>query len=271
MSTFGQQTPLLPDIDEPPASLDDSHTGPDGFSRGRHRIREIATQACIEESAIRRIKEATKTKTRQCSQAKGLEPGMEIEFFRPPANKDTQGWRGPTESVKMDSDGTCHIKWQGTTFMCRLQDVRRALTYLFLLRLTFLWTTVSTQPWDIILDHITDMIRGTQQTIAIIRINDNIIMSNTAKRSHNMLRAILHVASQELLLSDCVGPRIAHGAQHLGPINHVDHSLLTWWPHHRPEEIHYNHQPASQHIDCRKLQHNAPAQQLCMSKPLQQP
>jgi len=264
LSTLGQQPPLLPDIDQPPAALDDSHTGPDGFSRGRHRIREIATQACIEESAIRRMKEAATTKTRQCAQAKDLETGMEVEFFRQPANKDTQGWRGPAEMVKMDADGTCHIKWQGTTFTCRLQDVRRALTYIHLMYLTFLRATDSTQPWDILMDHITNMIRGTQQTIAIIRIQGNTIMSNTAKRNHTLLRAILHVASRDLQLADCVGARIAHGVQHLGPIKHVEHSLLTWWPHHRPDDIHYSHQPAMQHIDCRKLQHNIPVTQLCI-------
>jgi len=210
------------------------------------------------------MKVASNSKTRQCAQAKELEPGMEIEFFRQPANKDTQGWRGPAELVKMDSDGTCHIKWQGTTFTCRLQDVRRALTYLYIVYLTFLKTSDSTHPWDILMDHITHMITGTQQTIAIINMQGKAIMSNTAKRNHNLLQAILHVAAKDLQLKDCVGARIAHGIQHLGPIKHVDWSLLTWWPHDRPDDIHYSHQPASQHIDCRKLHRNATPQQLCI-------
>jgi len=262
-STLGQQPPLLPDIDQPPSALDDSHTGPDGYSRGRHRIREIATQSCVEASAVKRMQEAANSKTRPCAQAKDLAPGQEIEFFRKPAQKDTQGWRGPAELCKLDDDGTCHIKWQGTTLTCRLQDVRKALTYHILMHYIYFKAT-DNQPLDFLIDHVMRMLKGTQQTIAILPINGVHTMSNSAKRNYKLFNAILHVATVELQLTDCVGARLAHGIQHLTGITQIPDSLLTWWPHSRPEQIHYQHTPASHAIDCRKLQHNIPATQLCI-------
>ena len=115
MATFGRQPAVLPNIEQATSMLDDSHTGPDGLSRGRHRIRELAVLDMVETTAAERARRAANSKTRTSAQAAGLQAGEMVEFHRSPGQKETVGWKGPAEVLKIDEDGNVHILLQGTT------------------------------------------------------------------------------------------------------------------------------------------------------------
>ena len=129
---LGKQPSILPNLEDVDANLDDTSTGPEGLSRGRHRLRELACQNMIEVTAQERTKRATRSKTRPAAQSAELAVGDVVEFYRDPSQKEHQGWRGPAEILKVESDGTTFVKWQGGSIICRPQDIRRALIYLAL-------------------------------------------------------------------------------------------------------------------------------------------
>ena len=52
---FGRQPAILPDMEQVLSNLDDTNGTPDGLSRGRHRMREIAAQTMIETTAHNRV------------------------------------------------------------------------------------------------------------------------------------------------------------------------------------------------------------------------
>jgi len=78
MAAIGKQPAVLPNLDTIGAQADDSHTGPDGYSRGRLRLKELSLQNIAEVSALQRMQIAARTKTRPSVQATGLQAGDEV-------------------------------------------------------------------------------------------------------------------------------------------------------------------------------------------------
>ena len=60
-----------------------------------------------------RERRAANSKTRPSVQSAELAVGGAVEFYRATSQKEHQGWRGPAEILKIEDDGTMHIKWQG--------------------------------------------------------------------------------------------------------------------------------------------------------------
>eukprot|EP00971_Amphidinium_carterae_P332194 6466231-Amphidinium_carterae.1 len=59
------------------------------------RVREVALQQMIEQTARDRIMRARKAHTRVAAEQLELKVGQEVEYWRDQADKDVGGWRGP--------------------------------------------------------------------------------------------------------------------------------------------------------------------------------
>ena len=95
---FGQTPSVLPDMTQSDAVLDDSVDDcqdMDGYSRCRHRLRELAIQTCIEHSAKERAQRALRSKTRPATQSEAYDYGEKVEIWRSSGQKETACWKGP--------------------------------------------------------------------------------------------------------------------------------------------------------------------------------
>ena len=187
-----------------------------------------------------------------------------MEFYRTPGQKDHQGWRGPGELLKVDDDGTTHIKWQGSSVVCRLQDVRRALLY-FLFATAFFHAHAATSitPMDYLCQHVQNMIKGAVDTIAIIHTGINYQLTKSATRYPQLFQAILHVAACDLHLAGCVGARLARGVSVLKGSTCED-SLHWYWIIGKQSSLGYHRLPGHANIDCKMLNpHKGEFTQLC--------
>ena len=75
-AVFGQQSPLLPDMSQGDALLEDE--------RSTHRLREIVLQRMIQASAREGSARATRSKTRISTKSSGLSIRQTVEFYREP-------------------------------------------------------------------------------------------------------------------------------------------------------------------------------------------
>jgi len=266
VAVFGRQTPALPNLELLGSHADDTHTGPDGHSRGRHRLKEIATQSMTEATAITRMQIASRSKTRAPVEAKELNPGDEVEFHRSSGSKDVQGWRGPAEVLKISRDGTVDIKFQGSPLTCRNQDIRTAL-YLFLLQYIFLvddTRTSKTTPLQLITHYVERLAQGTTQTLSLVHMGTGHTLSQHAKSNPQLYHALLHTASCLFHLSGCIGARIAHGIVRLKPISHIHNTFIWHWPQYRPKAAGYLRTPNNEAIETRQLHTKHNIDDLCI-------
>ena len=97
---YGRGPPGLAEF-EPQSEtvLDDRSGGVAGYSRNRHRVREMALAAMVQESAQMRLDRALASKTRLAVELLELQPGDLVDFWRKPATKAESGLR-PTESKR---------------------------------------------------------------------------------------------------------------------------------------------------------------------------
>ena len=263
VAVFGRQSPILPNIERLGSTLDDTHTGPDGTSRSRFRLQEIATQQMAETTAIERAQRALTSKTRPTLESKQLELGSEVEFYRNPGQKDTQGWRGPGEVLKVDKDHV-DIKWQGSVVSCRPQDVRLALLYMLICEC--FWhsdTSTKTSPWQYLLRHVEQLPPSTVETIAIIHNDKGYTVSQQARQSPQLLHAILRIASCELHLCGCTGARLAYGPAKLKAMSNIQDSLLWFWPRLKGRSGMYARIPADRDINMKQLHQQCDHTNLC--------
>ena len=260
-AVFGRQSPLLPNLDTSPAGLEDESGGTDGHSRGRHRLREWAVQSMVEATAQNRIRRALNTKTRGAVQAQQYTPGDDVEFWRAPAQKEMQGWRGPGNIVHVEGDGTIHVKWQGGVVICRNQDVRRALMYFSVAMLHLLEQHPDhpQTPYDYVHNYLDNMQIGTTELHAII-FNHGHVMSDAARQRPRVMQALLQVAACHLHLTGCIGRRLARGTHRLDALPDIHDSFIMWWRHHKPNDVNYLRTTASRTIHTRHL-HNEVQQQ----------
>ena len=127
-AVLGRVPPLLPDAI---AITDD--TDASAVAQHSHRLREIAIQCIIEASAQDRLKRASHTITKPAGEEFELKLGEEVEYYRPPLSRDASGWRGPAVICDLTrlEHGRVGIRTRSDHVLtCRLQDIRRCLTYL---------------------------------------------------------------------------------------------------------------------------------------------
>jgi len=79
--------------------IDDTLVRGESGSRHHNRIREIATTKIVEVTAKDRINRASRHQTRLAMELSSIKPGMKVDIWFDPTNKDVKGWRGPAEGA----------------------------------------------------------------------------------------------------------------------------------------------------------------------------
>ena len=103
-----------------------------GVLRNSHRLREVAIQQMIIGTARARLGRTRRTKTLAPGEAANCQINEEVDYYRPPINKDTPGWTGPARIVDLTQihRGTVGINHQWRSMTCKLGALRRHLTFL---------------------------------------------------------------------------------------------------------------------------------------------
>ena len=122
-AVYGRVPALLPSLNSP--SMDDGSMP--GLTRNSHHLRDAAVSSMIEATARARIDRALSTKTISPAQV-DYELGSEVDFFRPPSQKDLPGWSGPARVVDMSlvDRGTIKVEFRGPR-ACLLPERHEAI------------------------------------------------------------------------------------------------------------------------------------------------
>ena len=239
-AVFGRQPAILPNLEQGDALLDDSGVGPDGISRDSIRIREIACEEMLQVTSKERAERAARSKTRRAVQLERYEVDDKVEIFRAPANKDTSGWRGPCKITHVAEDGTVHVTWQGSSLICRPQDVRRALTYFCFVGMMLNGDNLVSKntPFDMLRRYVGSLIRC-QEYHGVTCDRGIYCLSRVSTRYPSVLAAILQIAACGLHLAGCIGARVGHGVKELVGLQFVDRTILCWWLQNSSDDIYY--------------------------------
>ena len=127
-AVYGRVPHLLPDINH--VSRDTSGTLL-GITRHAQRLREIAIERIVQETAKQRIGRALNTRTQTAAQETFNEWDL-VDYYSPPTQKDLPGWTGPATVTSMADAhrGTIKIKFENREMIRRPQDLRPHLAFL---------------------------------------------------------------------------------------------------------------------------------------------
>ena len=200
-------------------------SGADISERDCEKLRHAAIESMIQASAHDRVVRASASRTRPAGELLGIEVGELVEFFRKPSTKDTSGWHGPATVVDTTSmrDGQLGLRWQGRLITCRLQDVRRALTYTCLLMVP-----QANSPTTMV-QQAAELLMGTIVRLGWFRSGDRWLAFEANVRYPRELLAGLHLASCLLHLTGVVSFRMGCDVLSLPAVS-CDDTLLIWWP-----------------------------------------
>ena len=224
-AVLGRVPPMLPDV---MAVADDTTGAPS--SAHTHRLREIAIQAIVEGTARDRMKRALHTPTRMAGEELELRVGEEVEYFRPPENKDASGWRGPATVVDLTrlEHGRIGIRTRADNVIsCRVQDIRRCLSS---------WASPSSMSQganhaqQVAQEAIDQFKKGTMITIGQVRNpKGEWCMSTTTKQHQGLYAAAMHVAENVFNIPNAVAARCGFGVKHLPLKDEYSGSLIIHW------------------------------------------
>ena len=249
-AVLGYQPGILPDLDRTDALQDDSEGG---VTRHMYRLREIAVQSMVETTAKERAQRALRSRTRPAIQTTDWKVGDTVEFFRTPSHKEASGWRGPATIVLIEEDGTTHVKWQGGTLICRMQDIRPTLIYHAMVELHAFNTSVIETPYNTVLAYIKQMTQGTQAYFGYLERQGRYVLSDAARKHYKLFLCLLHIASCGLHLAGCLGVRLSFGTHRLSGMSCFESSIVWHWLRTKPEDVRYLRIPGTHEIVCSQL------------------
>ena len=123
---FGTQPAMLPDLTAPPDASE-------GLGRYIQRIREVALQKVIENTAQSRINRALRSNTTVPGEVMDYQPGELVEFYRKPNKQDSCGWLGPAKVLEnLPERGQCKFSWNGQELYGKYPEVRRYFDFVSL-------------------------------------------------------------------------------------------------------------------------------------------
>ena len=236
------QPGILPDQDREQSHLEDAQDGI--LSRNTHRLREIALHEIITITARQRVKAAQNSRTRQSLQVNNYRYGDNVEFWRKPVAKGLSGWRGPAKVVHTDIEqAVVHIKYQGKSYECRNQDVRPALLYPAYNATLAYHVAGSAEPYDCLRVFVNNMEPKQRIHLGFYKEKQDWHLQKAVKTHQQLFHEVLHVASNNAGLHNCVGARLARGTSELPPLPHYETSVIWHWSPYDVETsgyIHYN-------------------------------
>ena len=238
-AVYGRVPNLLPNINQ--ANGNGELTDPEslplpGIMRNSHRLREIAIQQMIEGTARARLGRALNTKTLAPGEAANYQINEEVDFYRPPSNKDTPGWTGPARIVDLTQihRGTIGIDHQGRNMVCKIGDLRRHLAYLCFEAAILSPVDQSLGIIATVKSLVERLVEGTILHFGLIKTikqdgSASWQNSNVTNHRGNDFVKLQQFATQCLNIDDCVAARIAKGVGTLPAVIGYTDSLLLWW------------------------------------------
>ena len=110
-AVYGRVPNILPDINA--VALDGTGALP-GTIRHSHRLREISVQTIVSGTAKQRLDRALATPTLPAAQ-QSYSLGDQVDFYRPPNQKDLPGWNGPANVI--DTVSYTHLTLPTTPYV----------------------------------------------------------------------------------------------------------------------------------------------------------
>ena len=215
-----------------------------GVLRNSHRLREIAIQQMIEGTARARLGRALRTKSLAPGEAENYQINEEVDYYRPPSNKDTPGWTGPARITDLTQiqRGTIGINHQGKSITCRLGAVRRHLSFLCLESAMLSTIDHSLGIIPTVKSLVERLIDGSSMHLGLVKLtkpDGSTYWQNTTVTNHrgNDFAKFQQFAIQCLNIDDCIAIRIAKGIGSLPALSGYSASLLLWWHPREPGKI----------------------------------
>ena len=246
-AVYGRVPSLLPNMNQTNGNgeLTDPESMPlPGVLRNSHRLREIAIQQMIEGTARARLGRALRTKSLAPGEAENYQINEEVDYYRPPTNKDTPGWTGPARITDLTQiqRGTIGINHQGKSITCRLGAVRRHLSFLCLESAMLSTIDHSLGIIPTVKSLVERLIDGSSMHLGLVKVtkpDGSTYWQNTTVTNHrgNDFAKFQQFAIQCLNIDDCIAIRIAKGIGSLPALSGYSASLLLWWHPREPGKI----------------------------------
>ena len=236
-AVYGRVPHLLPGLDQFEADNERELPNP-GTIRHTHRLREIAIQSMIEETARKRAERALSSRTRPSGQREDYKPGELVDFFRKGGAKDATGWTGPATVVDPThiERGTVTIRHIHVPMECRLQDLRRHQMFLVFLAAVHSAMGKSRTVWGYIRNAIEQLRSGVCLVLGSVLTKltsggmDFRMSRSTLTPDHRELwQAIEYFAQSGLNQDDVIAARCGHGCASLSAMSGYDAALTVWW------------------------------------------
>ena len=237
-AVYGRVPHLLPGLDQFEAENERSLPNP-GTIRHTHRLREIAVQCMIEETARKRAERALSSRTRPAGQREDYKPGDLVDFFRKGGAKDATGWTGPAKVVDPThiDRGTVTIRHLHLPMECRLQDLRHHQMFMVFLAASYSAMSSSRTVWGYIRNAIEQMRSGMCVLLGSVLTKlrsggyDWRLSQKTHSSSHyrELYQAIEHFARNGLSQEDVVAARCGQGCASIPALSGYDSALTVWW------------------------------------------
>ena len=126
--TYNGTTPYEVRFERQPRTLPDMMAlfdGTTGTAPTAHKLRETAPTHIAKASAVARCTRTARTRSTWRGLALDFKPGELVDVYCPSPIRDTSGWVGPAEIVKMNaSDMPVTVKCRGHELICPLDNVR---------------------------------------------------------------------------------------------------------------------------------------------------
>ena len=173
-----------------------------------------------------------------------------VDYFRPPANKDTSGWHGPARVVKhLPELGQVLVNINGVDRPCRLQDVRLSLMLLSVLY-NVLDEDLAAQKE--IIKFISNLPENGTLTLGYTGCGKRIMPTSATHKHHDILKLLVKIASTCLGIRQLVAVRLSNNACILKPFWLASSSTIVYWKRSEPFDT-MTYESAPGHLSLSKL------------------
>ena len=227
---------------------------PSDASKHSFRLREIAVQAIAARDRMRRA---------MSSQAKAAHADLDyrvgevVDYWRDPVNKDVSGWRGPaiiTDLTRLEF-GRIGIRTSTDQVLtCRIQDVRRSLTYLSEQLSAYFGfpkhvvapSLSANQAQQLVQAYADSLVPGSVITLGYVHVAGGTWVTTPQTAEHRpVYDAAVYVAETVFNMMHVACVRIAAAVKTLTARPEFCNSMLLWWTTQSSRQISFLHSESS--------------------------